>query len=87
MAEPWFFDAYTRDRYLEDLRKHLKELKKTKATKGDKRDKRDRKKEQKRIDTKRQHLRVLVKYVDKDYADTKNRYAQSRSFPPFSGPN
>ena len=74
----------THDSYLEDLRKHLKELKKTKATKGDKR---DRKKEQKRIETKRQHLRVLVKYVDKDYADTKNRYAQTRSCPPFSEPS
>ncbi|KAK3290551.1 cation channel-like protein [Chaetomium fimeti] len=55
--------------YLEDLRTHLKELKKTKATKGDKR---ERKKEQKRIDQKRQHLRVLVKYINKDYADIKN---------------
>jgi len=55
--------------YLEDLRKHLKELKKIKVTKGDKH---DRKKEQKRIESKRQHLKVLVKYIDKDYADTKN---------------
>ncbi|KXX79222.1 hypothetical protein MMYC01_205635 [Madurella mycetomatis] len=54
--------------YLEDLRKHMKELKKTKATKGDKH---DRKKEQKRIESKRQHLKVLVKYIDKDYADVK----------------
>jgi hypothetical protein len=84
-ADPWSSGAHTRDRYLEDLRKHLKELKKTKATKGDKR---ERKKEQKRIETKRQHLRVLVKYVNKDYADTKNRYAQSRSFAhPFTGPS
>lgn len=58
-------------RYLEDLRKHSKELKKTKATKGDKQ---ERKKEQKRIEQKRQHLRVLVKYINKDYADIKNRY-------------
>lgn len=67
-----------RDRYLEDLRKHLKVLKKAKSTKSDKR---ERKKEQKRIEIKRQHLRVLVKYVDKDYADVKNRYypLQSRS--------
>ncbi|KAH6631402.1 hypothetical protein F5144DRAFT_216528 [Chaetomium tenue] len=55
--------------YLEDLRKHLKELKKAKATKGDKQ---ERKKEQKRIEQKRQHLRVLVKYINKDYADIKN---------------
>ncbi|KAK3318064.1 cation channel-like protein [Apodospora peruviana] len=54
--------------YLEDLRKYLKELKKMKP-KGDKR---ERRKEQKRIDSKRQHLKVLVKYIDKDYADTKN---------------
>lgn len=57
-------------RYLEDLRKHLKDLKKTKPPKGDKH---ERKKQQKRIDTKRQHLKVLVKYIDKDYADTKKR--------------
>jgi hypothetical protein len=51
----------------------MKELKKKgKAVKGDKH---DRKKEQKRIETKRQHLKVLLKYIDKDYADTKNRYA------------
>ncbi|KAK4097689.1 cation channel-like protein [Parathielavia hyrcaniae] len=55
--------------YLEDLRKHLKELKKAKPTKGDRR---ERKKEKKRIETKRQHLKVLVKYVNKDYADVKN---------------
>ncbi|KAK5652105.1 hypothetical protein OQA88_10883 [Cercophora sp. LCS_1] len=42
--------------YLEDLRKHLKELKKAKP-KGDKH---ERKKEQKRIDTKRQHLKILI---------------------------
>ncbi|KAK4150766.1 hypothetical protein C8A00DRAFT_45912 [Chaetomidium leptoderma] len=57
--------------YLEDLRKHLKELKKAKA-KAAKGDKRDRKKEQKHIETKRQHLRVLVRYINKDYADIKN---------------
>jgi len=57
-------------RYLEDLRQHMKDLKKTKVTKGSKR---SRKKEQKRIKSKRQHLKVLVKYIDEDYADTKNR--------------
>ncbi|KAK3389467.1 cation channel-like protein [Podospora didyma] len=55
--------------YLDDLKKHLKELKKTKASKGDKH---ERKKEKKRLDTKRQHLKVLIKYIDKDYADVKN---------------
>lgn len=44
------------------MRKYLKILKTTKA---------DRKKEQRHIDTKRQHLKVLVKYVDKDYDDVK----------------
>jgi hypothetical protein len=72
--------AHISGRYLEDLRKHLKELKKAKATKGDKR---ERKKEQKRIEQKRQHLRVLVKYINKDYADIKNRYAQSQPCPIF----
>jgi hypothetical protein len=63
------------DRYLEDLRKHMKELKKAKATKGDKH---ERKKEQKRIESKRQHLKVLIKYINKDYADVKNRFAQAQ---------
>ena len=56
----------------------MKELKKAKATK---RVKRERKKEQKRIETKRQHLRVLVKYIDKDYADIKNRSLDSTPSP------
>jgi len=56
--------------YLEDLKKHLKELKKSKPPKGDKH---ERKKQQKRLDSKRLHLRVLIKYIDKDYADTKKR--------------
>ncbi|KAL2133526.1 hypothetical protein VTI74DRAFT_2212 [Chaetomium olivicolor] len=54
--------------YLEDLRQHAKELKKAKP-KGDKHDRK--KKEQKRIESKRQHLKVLIKYIDKDYADVK----------------
>ncbi len=45
-------------------------LKKLKASKGDKH---ERKKEQKRIATTRQHLKVLIKFVKKDYADIKNR--------------
>ncbi len=40
-------------------------------TKGDKH---ERKKQQKRIETQRQHLKVLVQYIDKDYADIKKRY-------------
>lgn len=56
----------------------MKELKKAKPTKSDKR---ARKKEQKRTGTKRQHLKVLVKYVDKDYADIKKRCAQQPQAP------
>lgn len=36
--------------------------------------KKDRKREEKRIDTKRRHLKVLVKYIDQDYAEVKRRY-------------
>ncbi|KAL2173953.1 uncharacterized protein P884DRAFT_250652 [Thermothelomyces heterothallicus CBS 202.75] len=57
--------------YLEDLRKHLKDLKK-KARESKIRNKHDRKKEIKRIESKRQHLKVLIKYIDKDSADIKN---------------
>lgn len=56
--------------YLEDLRAHLKQLKKMKAVGGDKS---ERKKEQKRIDGKYQQLKVLIKYIDKDYAHIKKR--------------
>ena len=59
-------------RYLDDFRKHLKVLKKTTASGLTKK---DRKKEEKRIETKRSHLKALVKYVDKDYAEVKRRYA------------
>lgn len=58
----------------------MKVLKKLKATKGDKH---ERKKEQKRIETKRQHLKVLIKYINKDYADVKNRSVDD---PPLSPP-
>jgi len=54
--------------YLEDLRKYMKDLKKAKPTKGDKH---ERRKEQKRIESRRQHLKILIQYVDKDYADIK----------------
>ncbi|KAJ2904467.1 hypothetical protein MKZ38_007998 [Zalerion maritima] len=54
--------------YLEDMREHMKTVKqeKPKAT-----DKKVRKKEAKRIAEKRKHLKVLVKYLDKDYAQVK----------------
>jgi hypothetical protein len=61
-------------RYLEDLRKYMKELKKVKLSKGDRH---ERKKEQKRTDSKRQHLKILIQYIDKDYADVKKRYSLS----------
>lgn len=56
--------------YLEDLRKHLKLLKKQIASPPGS-DKAARKKEGKRLDEKRQHLKILVKYIDKDYENTK----------------
>ncbi|TQN64623.1 ATPase family AAA domain-containing protein 3B [Colletotrichum shisoi] len=54
--------------YLEDLRKYGKTLKKTAAVGADKK---ERKKQKKHIMTKRQHLKVLLKYLDKDYAHIK----------------
>ena len=59
-------------RYLDDLHKHMKEPKKTKPAKSEKH---GRKKQQKRIDLKRKQLKVLIKYIEKDYAETKNRCA------------
>ncbi|KAK0663456.1 hypothetical protein QBC41DRAFT_24026 [Cercophora samala] len=53
--------------YLDDLKKHLKDLKRRKIKGG----KRDQKKEQKRLEDKRKHLKVLIKYLDKDYAEVK----------------
>jgi len=53
----------------------VKRLKKTKVAKGDKH---ERKKEKKRIDTMRQHLKVLIKYINKDYSDVKNRSVSPR---------
>ncbi|KAG4435642.1 hypothetical protein IFR05_008864 [Cadophora sp. M221] len=52
--------------YLEDLRKLAKELKNKKITV-----KKGKKKAIKRNETKRKHLKVLLKYLDKDYAATK----------------
>ena len=62
--------------YLEDLRKHSKALKNQKVTvakkdKKEKSSKKDKKKMLKHNELKRQHLKVLLKYLDKDYADTK----------------
>ncbi|KAK1976612.1 ATPase [Colletotrichum cereale] len=54
--------------YLEDFRKFDKQLKKTVAAGADKK---ERKKHKKHIKTKRQHLKVLLKYLDKDYAHVK----------------
>ncbi|GKT59638.1 AAA family ATPase [Colletotrichum tofieldiae] len=54
--------------YLEDFRKYDKQLKKTAAVGADKK---ERKKHKKHIKTKRQHLKVLLKYLDKDYAHIK----------------
>ncbi|KAI1485452.1 hypothetical protein F5X96DRAFT_332167 [Biscogniauxia mediterranea] len=54
--------------YLEDLRSHMNQLKNIEP-KGETH--KERKKAQKWIDDKRQHLKVLVKYLDKDYAQIK----------------
>ncbi len=55
--------------YLEDMRKHVKVLKNAEP-KGEKK---QRKKEAKRNEKKRQQLKILVKYLDKDYEAVKNR--------------
>lgn len=52
--------------YLEDLRKLHKELKTKKITV-----KKGKRKAKKRVENKRKHLKVLLKYLDKDYASTK----------------
>ncbi|KAH8679084.1 hypothetical protein BGZ60DRAFT_468389 [Tricladium varicosporioides] len=52
--------------YLEDLRKNYAELKNKKVTV-----KKGKKKQKKRNETKRKHIKVLLKYLDKDYASTK----------------
>ncbi|KAK8905384.1 hypothetical protein QC760_006570 [Botrytis cinerea] len=52
--------------YLEDLRQSCKKLKNKKVT-----EKKGKKKIKKRNETKRKHLKVLLKYLDKDYASTK----------------
>ncbi|KAK7734115.1 hypothetical protein SLS63_004400 [Diaporthe eres] len=57
--------------YLEDLRKHSKHLKKQ-VKSPTATDKQERKKEVKWLEEKRLHLKVLVKYIDKDYEHVKN---------------
>lgn len=57
--------------YLEDLRKHSKHLKKQ-VKSPSATDKQERKKEVKWLEEKRLHLKVLVKYIDKDYEHVKN---------------
>ncbi|KAG5946035.1 hypothetical protein E4U59_004699 [Claviceps monticola] len=54
--------------YLEDLRSHCKKLRKVKPA-G--RHRRERRKNQRRLDNKRMELKVLIKYLDKDYAKVK----------------
>ncbi|UPL03231.1 hypothetical protein LCI18_014165 [Fusarium solani-melongenae] len=54
--------------YLEDLRDHLRALKQAKPA-GE--TKKARKKNQVRLDDKRKHLKVMIKYIDKDYETTK----------------
>ncbi|KAI1855055.1 hypothetical protein JX265_012410 [Neoarthrinium moseri] len=54
--------------YLEDLREHMVNLK---DLVPHAKSKKERKKVQKWINEKRRHLRVLVKYLDKDYAQVK----------------
>lgn len=50
------------------MKQYLKNLKKQKP-KG-----KNRKKKEKNIKKKRSHLKVLVKYIDKDYAQVKERF-------------
>lgn len=54
--------------YLEDFREHLRNLKELEP---EGKSKKERKKVQRWIDEKRKHLKVLVKYLDKDYAQIK----------------
>lgn len=56
--------------YLKDLRKYARDLKKQVARPPGA-NKQERKKEAKRLEEKRQHLRILVKYIDKDYDHVK----------------
>lgn len=55
-------------RYLDDFRLHLKQLKEVEPAGKHKREQR---KFQRRLDNKRKELKVLIKYLDKDYAKVK----------------
>ncbi|KAL8408299.1 hypothetical protein RB594_006918 [Gaeumannomyces avenae] len=55
--------------YLGDLINHYRVLKKSKATGSDKH---SRKKAMKRLDEKREHLKVLIRYINKDYQTVKS---------------
>lgn len=57
-------------RYLEDMREYMNNLKELEPE-GDSR--KERRKVQKWIDEKRRHLRILIKYLDTDHAETKKR--------------
>ncbi|KAI3395133.1 hypothetical protein diail_1748 [Diaporthe ilicicola] len=57
--------------YLDDLKKHAKQLKKQVKSPSAS-DKQGRRKEVKWLEEKRLHLKVLVKYIDKDYEHIKN---------------
>ncbi|KAK8043147.1 ATPase family AAA domain-containing protein 3A-like [Apiospora phragmitis] len=54
--------------YLEDLREHFRKLK---GVTVEAKTKKERKKQQAWLDDKRRHLKVLIKYLDKDYAQVK----------------
>ena len=56
--------------YLKEFRQYMNVLKKSQPTS---KDKHERKKQAKHIETARKHLKVLVKYLDKDYAEIKKR--------------
>lgn len=56
--------------YLKDLRKYARGLKKQVSHPSGS-NKQERKKEAKRLEEKRQHLRILIKYIDKDYDHVK----------------
>lgn len=62
--------ANTHRRYLEDFREHLRKLK---GVAIEAKTKKERKKQQAWLDDKRRHLKVLIKYLDKDYAHVKKK--------------
>lgn len=54
-------------RYLEDFRTHLKHLKKARPAGDDRKERKNRV----RLENKQKHLKVLIRYLDKDYAKIK----------------